>query len=140
MKKLIEFVKFFIYITMGILVVCTINFQIYGDDLIPVDTLWQILLSGFLTTAVTMLFHPSEKRGKFITFVSVFIHYGLLCIVMIICGHRFGWVDFNFTGIASMLVSVIVVYILTLFNYYLIDLKWANEINKKLREKYGDGE
>lgn len=59
---------------------------------------------------------------------------------MIICGHRFGWRNLNLAGIIMMLMSVAIVYLLTFFSYYLIDLKQAKEINQKLKEKYGDEE
>lgn len=140
MKILSLFIKFFLYITTGILIVCTINYQISGNNLIPVETLWRILLSGFLTTVVTMLFFPKENKGKSTTFIQYFIHYGILCIVMMICGHWFGWMNFNLAGIIMMLVSVAIVYLLTFFSYYLLDLRQANEINQKLKEKYGHEE
>lgn len=62
MKMLSLFVKFFIYITTVILIVCAINFQISGQNLIPMETLWRILLSGFLTIIVTMLFSQRKQR------------------------------------------------------------------------------
>lgn len=37
-----------------------------------------------------------------------------------------------------MAVDVVVVYLICFGVYYLVDLKQANDINKKLKEKYDD--
>ena len=41
-----DFIKWFSYITMGILIVCAVNFMLYGLDTIPMVTLWQIFFFG----------------------------------------------------------------------------------------------
>ena len=138
MKAFIEFIKYFLYITTSILIVCTIDFIIAGNDFISVNTLWQILLSGFLTTAVTMLFIPNEKNTKPPGIIQYFIHYTVLCIVMMLCGCQFGWMDFDCRGIIMMTVSVAAVYMITFLSDYMINLNYANEINRKLKEKYGE--
>lgn len=140
MKAFIEFIKYFLYITTGILIVCTINLIIAGNEFISVNTLWQILLSGFLTTTVTTLFMIKEKSIKLPHIIQCFIHYTVLCIVMIFCGYQFGWMDFDRQGIIMMVVSVAVVYMITFLSDYMINLNYANEINRKLKEKYGERE
>lgn len=138
MKMIKDFIRWFLYITTGILIVCAVNFGITDGDQIPKDTLWQILLSGFLTTGVTMLLYPRDENKKSAVFVRCFIHYAMLCVVMILCGQWFGWMDFDFGGIVMMSISVASVYLLSFTVYYIIDLKRAEEINRKLKEKYGD--
>lgn len=140
MKKIADYVKWFLYITTGILIVCGVNMEMMGMDMIPLKTLWQILLSGFLTTAVTVLLLPTELAGKVETCVKFLLHYVSLCIVMILCGNWFGWLDLDFKGILMMVVSVAGVYLLAFAAYYLIELRQANRINQKLKEKYGDEE
>ena len=138
MKAFIEFIKYYLYITTGILIVCTINLIIAGNEFISVSTLWQILLSGFLTTAVTILLVSKEKNAKPPGIIQYFIHYAVLCIVMMLCGYQFGWMNFDFQGIIMMVVSVAAVYMITFLSDYMINLYYANEINRKLKEKYGE--
>lgn len=138
MKSLIHFVKFFLYITTGILFVCAVNLELAGADALPCDTLWQILLSGLLTTGITLLLFSGNKTAKGSYPARILIHYAALCLVMIFFGCHFGWINLNFRGILIMLVSVAVVYLITFFSYYLTDIKQAREINRKLTEKYGE--
>ena len=97
MRVLKDFVKWFLYITMGILIVCAVNFQIADAESIPKETLWQILLSGFLTTGITVLLYPRNGSNKSTFWVEILAHYLALCIIMILCGYWFGWLDFDAT-------------------------------------------
>lgn len=136
MRKLSDFIKWYTYITISILIVCTIQFGIYCEEMIPLATLWQILLSGFLTTLVTVLLVLTEDNRKWMNVVRGVLHYILLCIIMIACGNWFGWLNLDLAGIGMMVGAVAVVYILSFGAYYITDLKQANEINQKLKEKY----
>lgn len=136
MRKLSEFLKWYAYITVSILIVCAVVFKIYNEETIPADTPWQILLSGFLTTLVTAILVLKEESQKWIMILKFVLHYVSLCIIMIICGNWFGWMSLNLEGIAMMIGAVATVYILAFGTYYITDLRQANEINQKLREKY----
>lgn len=138
MKRIIEFIRWFLYITTGILFVCAVNMQSVGNEMIPLRTLWEILFSGVLTTLLTVLLVPREGDRGGMTYIKVFLHYTVLCVVMIVCGNRFGWVDWNVRDIIMMLVSVFAVYLLAFWAYYITNMKQANEINKRLKEKYED--
>lgn len=138
MKKINDFIKWFLYITTGVLIVCAVNFWAADMDAIPKNTLWQILLSGLLTAGVTVFIYPKDCNKKSVILTRIFFHYVVLCIVMIICGYWFGWLKLNAAGIVMMVVSVAVVYFLSFLAYYLTDLKRADEINRRLKEKYGD--
>ena len=138
MKIISSFIKWYFYITTGILFVCAINITLSREENIPSDTLWKILLSGFLTTVVTMFFLFRESDSKFVMGYRMILHYLALGIVMILSGRWFGWLEFDISGIVMMLLSVAVVYFLTSFAYYILDRKEAQEINQKLNEKYHD--
>lgn len=138
MKIISSFIKWYFYITTGILLVCAINMTLSRKENIPSDTLWKILLSGFLTTVVTMFFLFRESDSKFVMGYRMILHYLALGIVMILSGRWFGWLEFDISGIVMMLLSVAVVYFLTSFAYYILDRKEAQEINQKLNEKYHD--
>ena len=138
MKIISSFIKWYFYITTGILFVCAINITLSREENIPSNTLWKVLLSGFLTTAVTIGFLLRESDSKFVMIYRMILHYLALSIVMILSGRWFGWLEFDISGIVMMLLSVAVVYFLTSFSYYILDRKEAQEINQKLNEKYHD--
>ena len=138
MKKIFEFVKWFLYITTCVLFVCAANLLISGVDFVPADMLWQIMLSGFITALVTVLLGPGEQDGIRISVIKIFVHYVVLCGVMIACGYWFDWLELNPAGIIMMVISVAVVYLLVYLAGYWLDRKQADQINQKLKGKYKD--
>ncbi len=140
MKTLGNFVKYFLYITVGILIVCGINYKIAGVETVTVDVFGMILLSAFVTTVATVLIHSKEDDGKVKSCVKFVLHYIILCMVMSFLGKQFGWIDFDLAGIGMMVIDVGIVYLLVFIAYYIIDIKQADEINQMLQEKYGDEE
>ena len=140
MKLLKKFLQWYLYITTGILIVTCICFAIDGVESLPKETLWQILLSGFLTTLVTLLFAIEDCIGwkKFI--IKGVFHYLSLSAVMIVCGKWFGWLKLNAAGIIMMLIAVAVVYFIAFWTYYIVDMRQAEIINQRLKEKYGKEE
>lgn len=137
MRFVKDFVKWFFYITTAVLIICAFHFGVSEGDVIEKDTLWQILLSGFLTAGVTVFLLPRDNR-VIRPLAQFFVHYAALSAVMLVCGHWFGWLEYNVAGIAMMLVSVAVVYLICFGIYYLIDLREADKINRRLKEKYGE--
>ena len=136
MRIISRFIKWYMYITTGILIVCAVNITLEGDGMISVSTLWEILLSGFLTAIVTLVFSLAKDSNKYKSWWGFFLHYVSLCAVMITCGKRFGWLRYNAEGICMMLLSVAVVYAMSAGTYFLLDVRQADEINQKLQEKY----
>ena len=140
MKRLHEFVKWFMYITTCVVFVCAVNLHISGEDTISANMLWQILLCGILTAVVTLLFRPKESDEGYRAIVKIIIHYIVLCAVMILYGCKLGWMYFSLKGIVMMMLSVAVVYVLVYFVGYWVDRKQADEINRRLKGKYSDKE
>ncbi len=140
MKTLGNFIKWFLYITVGILIVCGISYRMAGKETVTVDVFWMILLSAFVTTLVTVLLLPKEEDGKVKSGIRFVLHYSVLCVIMCFLGERFGWRDFNLAGVVGMIIRVGLVYLLAFMAYYIIDIKQASDINKMLQEKYGDKE
>lgn len=138
MKNLGVFVKWFLYITVGIFLVCGIVYTLEGVQTVPVSIFGMILLSALLTTAVTVLFRCWEEDGNVKIWVRIVLHYIMLCVVMSVLGMWFGWIERALSGIGKMIIYVGIVYLLAFGSYYIIDLKQADAINKKLQEKYGD--
>lgn len=134
MKFLKSFVRFFSTITTCILIVCAVNFFLSDSTEIPGDTLFRILLSGFATALVTAVFYYREIKTHKQFLIIIILHYVLLCGIMIGLGVWFGWMDFDLGGIIMMLVSVTVVYALTMLMNYIVAKKDADEINKMLEQ------
>ncbi len=134
MKLVSEAFKWFLYITTGTLIVTAIIFTLSGEEMISVNTLWKILLASLLTTIVTVCLHPAEEKnvGGYI------LHYIALCVVMIVCGRLFDWIDFSLSGILLMMAAVAGVYMISFVAYWLVDRKQAEEINKMLKKRYKD--
>ncbi len=138
MKKIGEYVKWYVYITTSILMVMAVICGLYGAEELPGETLCQILLSGLLTTIVTVaMICINNMVSKGMVFVYL-CHYISLCAVMIPLGIWFGWINVNWQGIVMMLGAVAAVYLLTFGAYYVIDLRAAKKINQRLKEKYGE--
>lgn len=138
MKKIREYVKWYFYITTSILMVTAVIFGLYGAKSLPGATLWQIMLSGLLTTLITVLIVCIDCKSMLGNIVKYFCHYLALCAVMIPLGIWFGWLHMNVSGIIMMLVSVAAVYLLVIGAYYIVDLKAARKMNQRLKEKYGE--
>lgn len=134
MKFLKSFVRFFSTITTCILIVCAVNFFLSDSTEIPGDTLFRILLSGFATALVTAVFYYREIKTHKQFLIIIILHYVLLCGIMIGLGVWFGWMDFDLGGIIMMLVSVAVVYALTMLMNYIVAKKDADEINRMLEQ------
>lgn len=138
MRTLSNFVKWFLYITTGIMIVCGINYTLAGVETVTVNVFWKILFCGFATTLVTVLLLPKEDDGKIKSYIKFALHYIALCIVMIPVGVWFGWISFQPSGVIIMMADVGGVYFAACLAYYIIDCRQAEKINKGLREKYGD--
>ena len=140
MKKVSEFMKWFFYITTCVLFVFAANVQLSGEDVVSSGMLWQIMLSGFVTSLVTVIFRPAEQDSGWVAIIKIVIHYLILCVVMILFGYWFGWMNLNIQGIIMMTLSVAVVYFLVYFATYWLNKKQTDEINQKLKKKYSEDE
>lgn len=134
MKLISEIFKWFLYITTGILIVTATMYTIMGEETMPVNTLWKILLAGVLTTGVTVCFKPWKGWG----YIGYALHYLALCAVMVSSGSMFGWIELSWSGILFMMLDVAIVYVIAFGAYLLVDLRQAKEINERLKEKYRD--
>ena len=140
MKSIGEYIKWFVYITSGIFLVCTISFTLEGATEMPVSTFWKILLESLVATVVTVLLQPKEDDGTGKTWIKFALHYFSLCIIMCCFGIWFGWIHFSVVGIFIMALDVAFVYALCTTVYYLVDVRQAKGINQRLQEKYGEEE
>lgn len=140
MKKLQELFLWFVSITVGILIICAVSFALSGEEALPPDILWQILLAGFVTAVVTTFLTPMECSGTVQIIVRELIHFIVLCAVMIFFGIRFGWIPQSLSGVVTMIVDVALVYAFTVVVIIVMGRVQANALNKALQEKYPDTE
>lgn len=140
MKSIGEYIKWFVYITTGIFLVCAISFTLEGATEMPVSTFWKILLESLVATVVTVFLQPKEDDGTGKTWIKFALHYLSLCIIMCCFGIWFEWIHFSVVGILIMVLDVAIVYALCTTVYYLVDVRQAKGINKMLQEKYGEEE
>ena len=141
MKFFTEFLKYFVIITTGVLLMCAVNVSLSetgGAGLSLSVTLWQILGAGAVTAFVTAWVYKRECNTKKQFIAMGMIHYILICVIMVTLGVLFGWMDLNIGGIIMMTVSVALVYLFTYAVSYISAKHQADEFNKALNEKYKD--
>ncbi len=136
MKFLSELIKYFCYITTGIVLVSGIT--VAGSDGIPGITLLQTLLAGAVTAVVTTVLLTGEPKSKADMYFRLGLHFALLCVIMIGIGFWFCWIPRDLLGALFMVVSVAVVYVFTAISYMMTSRREVGEMNRALREKYHD--
>lgn len=135
MKFLKMFLSFFTTITVGIVIVCTVNVMLSSDSEIPAITMLQILLAGFATALVTTIFYYKDITSNKKLIMVIVIHYVLLCVIMIGLGVWFDWMKFSLNGILMMVISVAAVYAMTFGINFILAKKDADAINKALEQR-----
>lgn len=138
MKRLSVFVKYFTFITTGVLIANAIVYNAYNITSIHASDLWKILLAGAVTALVTVAFHTDSTGEKEVAPLMMLCHYATICVVMVIMGTWFGWMKLNALGILVMCVTVAAVYGFTYLMSYLTGKRDADEINKALLKRKGE--
>lgn len=138
MKKFKEFIRWFVYITPCILILCATILTIQRTYTISVWTLWQILLASLVTAFATPFLTPKERDTKVKFLVGCIPHYLSLCFIMTLLGFWVGWISISFTQALLMCIYVAIVYVGILGINFLINKRDADIINRKLKRKYKD--
>lgn len=138
MRFLKEFIRFFVIINTGIVLILAINYQ--SDDVVSPYVFWHIFISSALTSAITAAFFSYEPKRvipKHVRALLWFGHYLALFVTMLVLGNLFDWVSCSVSGIITMALSVAGVYICTVLLMFALstnDAKKMNEALKKIRE------
>ncbi len=135
MKFLVELIKYFTYITTGIVFAFIINTAIAGVESVPVAMIAEIPAAGFVTALITVIIFEKDVKTKKGMFLLTTVHFILLSIVMIVMGLMFKWINTNPTSIILMLLCVAFVYGFTSAVSYFTSKKEADEINAALKNK-----
>ncbi|MBQ9139073.1 MAG: DUF3021 family protein [Ruminococcus sp.] len=134
MKYISEFIKYFCYITTGIVIVSGISVLQY--EKINSVTIIQTVLAGAITALVTTILLAGEPKSKKDILFRMGLHYILLCVIMVIIGFSFNWISKDIFGVIFMVISVGVAYVFVTISYVFTSRKEVNELNKALIEKY----
>ncbi len=134
MKFFSHLVKYFSYITTGIVFVFIVIQLKEGYDTLDTKTLIQIPCAGFATALVTTVFLIGKWELPVAFGFRVALHYLTMLTMMIIIGILFGWIDFDFTGIMTMVITTAAVYIFTFAVTYISVKNEANELNTALKK------
>ena len=135
MKFITELLKYFVYITTGILFVFITMLLIEGGDSISIQKLIQIPCAALVTALVTVIIYSKEAVMKKEFYIRIAVHYILLCVIMIIFGTAFGWVNLNLAGIMTIVISTAAIYAFTFAGAYLSSKSEAEKLNKALKNK-----
>lgn len=135
MRFITDLVKYFVYITTGILFVFIVILLLEGTDSISIQKLIQIPCAALATALLTVLIYTREAAKKKEYYIRIAIHYILLCVVMVILGTVFEWIDFDLKGIMIMVISTAAIYAFTFTGSYLSSKSDAKKLNEALRSK-----
>lgn len=135
MRFITDLVKYFVYITTGIVFVFIARLLIEGGSGISTQTLIRIPCAGFVTALVTVIICSSEALTKKVFYIRIAIHYLLLCVIMVIFGTAFEWINFDLAGVMTMVISTAAIYVFTFVGGYLSSKSEAEKFNKALKDK-----
>ena len=135
MKFITDLIKYFVYITTGIVFVFIAMLLIEGGSSISTKTLIQIPCAALVTALVTVIIYSKEEVMKKEFYIRIAVHYILLCVIMVIFGTAFGWVNFNLAGVMIIVISTAAIYAFTFAGAYLSSKSEAEKLNKALKSK-----
>ncbi len=135
MKYITEIIKYFTFITTGIVILFIAIMLIQGNDGITLRTLIGIACLGLVTAVVTVFLYPAEAKNKREFWLKLLLHYVVLCIVISAFGILFGWIGLNFKGILLMMVCTAAVYAFTYAVAYLSSKNDADALNQALKQR-----
>ncbi|MBQ3796881.1 MAG: DUF3021 family protein [Butyrivibrio sp.] len=130
-----EFLKWFIIINTGIMLIVWIN--IFKYDTIWVEIIPQIFCASLLTSLVTTAFfsiNPKKPLSMLIRVLIQVAHYLVLCIIIMTLGTLFDWFELTLSGCAGVVLSVAGVYLIAAVISYLLSKSEADEMTKALKD------
>ncbi len=135
MKFITDLIRYFVYITTGILFVFIAMLLIEGGSGVSTQTLIRIPCAGLATALITAVIYSREAVKKKELYIRISVHYILLCITMIALGTAFEWVNFNLAGVMTIVISTAAIYAFTFAGAYLSSKSEAEKLNKALKSK-----
>ncbi|MGN0687209.1 MAG: DUF3021 family protein [Oscillospiraceae bacterium] len=137
MRFIKTFINFFSIITLGVLIICAVNYELSENVTMPDTILVQVLISGFVTALPTAVIFMNEYKTKKGYIIAIAAHYILISAIMLVIGCWFDWVSLTVKGVVVMLISVAAVYAFTMLLDYILAKKEADDINEALQRRRG---
>lgn len=135
MRFITDLIRYFVYITTGILFVFIAMLLIEGGSGVSTQTLIRIPCAGLATALITAVIYSREAVKKKELYIRISVHYILLCITMIALGTAFEWVNFDLAGVMTMVISTAAIYAFTFTGAYLSSKSEAKKLNEALKSK-----
>ena len=135
MKFITDLIRYFVYITTGILFVFIVILLIEDSGSISTKTLIQIPCAGLVTALVTVIIYSREAVMKKEFYFRIAIHYLLLCVIMTIFGTAFEWVRLDLAGVMTIVIATAAIYAFTFAGAYLSSKSEAEKLNRALKSK-----
>lgn len=135
MRFITDLIRYFVYITTGILFVFIVILLIEGGSGVSTQTLIRIPCAAFATALITALLYSSEAVKKKELYIRISVHYILLCVTMIALGTVFEWISLDLAGIMTMVISTAAIYAFTFAGTYLSSKNEAKKLNEALKSK-----
>ncbi|MBP5184653.1 MAG: DUF3021 family protein [Lachnospiraceae bacterium] len=130
---LINFLKWFLIINSGILLIVGLN--IFRYESISTLIIPQIFAASFLTSLVTTAlfsYNPRNPIKKGVALLLYFGHYLVLCAIIMTLGTLFEWFEFSPKGALTVALSVAGVYFVSFIISYILSKGEADEMTKAL--------
>ncbi|MDE6593376.1 MAG: DUF3021 domain-containing protein [Oscillospiraceae bacterium] len=135
MKFFSYLVKYFTYITTGIVFVFIAILLIGDHDGLSREELIQIPCAGFATALVTTVLLVGKWEFPVAFGFRIALHYLMMLAMMIVIGILFEWIEFDLAGIITMVIATAAVYIFTFAVTYISVKNEADELNSALKKK-----
>ena len=129
-----EFLKWFLIINTGIMVIVWIS--IFRYDTIWTQIIPQIFAASFATSLVTTGFFSYNPRKPISVGVRILLtvaHYLILCAIIMTLGTLFDWFELTLKGCLSVVLSVAGVYFISALISYLLSKGEADEITAAIK-------
>jgi hypothetical protein len=135
LNKIKEILNTFTYVTTSVVLGSAIFIKIFwGDPILSVDILWQILSVPFLC-CMGNYFYSQKVLSKRQLIVHTVLHYIYINIVVIGSGIYFRWFDWKrIDMIGSMILMIAIIFGAIWIINRERDKKLAEKLNKKLEE------
>lgn len=139
-KTITNMLHHYMIITFAVLIVtaCYITFLVGKDTMVGVEILWQILGVSFLCSLSELFFGMPEgkeysKKQWIVRWILCYIYVN---VVVLFAGFHFGWYSLeSIPMVVGMMLSIAIVYGFAYVVIYYMDVKTADQMNKKLLER-----
>ena len=130
----LEFLKWFLIINTGIMVVVWI--VIFKYDTIWTSIIPQIFIASAATSLVTagyFSYNPKKPISVPVRILLTLAHYLVLCVIILVLGVMFDWFDLTLKGCGSVAATVAMVYAIATVISTVLSKGEANEMTNALK-------